>query len=81
MSPSGPQHKHCRRRDLIKQGGDVKRSTMVLDFMDYRRLLWPAGRGIILVSLFNLMRVSRTRTTPVKLIDLTSECHVCNPLV
>lgn len=70
-----------RRGDLIKPAGDVRRSTMVLDFMDYRRLLWPAGRGIIFVRLWKLMRVSRTRTTPVKLIDLTSECHACSPLL
>ena len=82
MSVLSPQYKHCTDwGDLIKQGGDVKRSTTVLDFMDYWRLLWPAGRGIILFSLFKLMRVSRTQTTPVKLTDLTSECHACNPLV
>lgn len=49
--------------------------------MDYWRLLRPAGRGIILVSLLNWMRVSRTGATGVKVIGLTSEYHVCNPLV
>ena len=63
-----------------KEGRDVKKSTTVLDVMDYWRLLRPAGRGIILVSLLNWMRVSRTGATGVKVIGLTSEYHACNPL-
>lgn len=70
-----------RQSDLIKQARDVKKSTTVLDFMDYWRLLRPAGRGIILVSLLNWMRVSGTGVSRVKVIGLTSEYHVCNPLV
>lgn len=46
--------------------------------MDYWRLLRPAGRGIILVSLLNWMRARWTRASRVKVIGLTSEYHVCN---
>lgn len=63
------------------EGRDVKKSTTALDFMDYWRLLRPAGGGIILVSLLNWMRVSGTGAPRVKVIGLTSEYHVCNPLV
>lgn len=83
LFPLCPQYKQWtdRQDDLIKQGRDVKKSTTVLDFMDYWRLLRPAGRGIILVSLLNWMRVSGTGVSRVKVIGLTSEYHVCNPLV
>lgn len=65
----------------IKQGKNVKKSTTVLQYMDYWHILKPAGRDITLVSLLNWMRVSRTGASRVKVIGLTSEYHVCNPLV
>lgn len=64
----------------------AKKSAVVWDFMDYWHLFRPAGSGIILVSLFNWKRVSRTqggwgRVSAVKVIGLTSEYLACNPLV
>lgn len=68
-------------RSWLSRAEMWRKATTLLDFMDYWHLLRPAGQGIILVSLFNWMRVSGTGVSRVKVIGLTSEYHVCNPLV
>lgn len=71
----------ARQDDPMNPDGDVKKTTAVVDFVDYLRLLRPAVRGIILVSLLNCTRVSETGMSLVKVIGLTSEKRACNPLV